>query len=85
MYLSILELIPEPDSAMEAERLQLGVHGTGDPQMMSGGISQALVTTVLGLVMAIPLLFGVAILVLWEGITRGLNVPTVLLPPPTMM
>ncbi len=32
------------------------VHGTGDPRMMSGGISQALVTTVEGLVVAIPLL-----------------------------
>jgi biopolymer transport protein ExbB len=28
--------------------------GTGDPQTMAGGISQALVTTVLGLVVAIP-------------------------------
>lgn len=31
--------------------------GAGDPQQMAGGISQALVTTVLGLVAAIPLLF----------------------------
>ncbi len=31
--------------------------GTGDPKLMAGGISQALVTTVLGLVAAIPLLF----------------------------
>ena len=30
--------------------------GTGDPRMMAGGISQALVTTVLGLIAAIPLL-----------------------------
>ena len=30
--------------------------GTGDPRVMSGGISQALVTTVMGLVAAIPLL-----------------------------
>ncbi len=30
--------------------------GTGDPKVMAGGISQALVTTVLGLVAAIPLL-----------------------------
>ena len=28
--------------------------GTGDPRTMAGGISQALVTTVLGLVVAIP-------------------------------
>ncbi|MEM9301819.1 MAG: MotA/TolQ/ExbB proton channel family protein, partial [Pseudomonadota bacterium] len=31
--------------------------GTGDPKMMAGGISQALVTTVLGLCVAIPLTF----------------------------
>lgn len=31
--------------------------GTGDPKLMAGGISTALVTTVLGLVTAIPLLF----------------------------
>ncbi len=30
--------------------------GTGDPKLMAGGISQALITTVLGLVCAIPLL-----------------------------
>nr|WP_237742283.1 MotA/TolQ/ExbB proton channel family protein [Gayadomonas joobiniege] len=30
--------------------------GTGDPKLMAGGISQALVTTVLGLVVAIPTL-----------------------------
>lgn len=31
--------------------------GTGDPKLMAGGISTALMTTVLGLVAAIPLLF----------------------------
>ncbi len=31
--------------------------GTGDPKLMAGGISQALMTTVLGLVVAIPILF----------------------------
>ena len=31
--------------------------GTGDPKLMAGGISQALMTTVLGLVVSIPLLF----------------------------
>ncbi|MEM6649393.1 MAG: MotA/TolQ/ExbB proton channel family protein [Pseudomonadota bacterium] len=35
---------------------QITLFGTGDPQIMAGGISQALVTTVLGLVAAIPLL-----------------------------
>lgn len=33
------------------------VFGTGNPQLMAGGISQALVTTVLGLITAVPLLF----------------------------
>jgi len=32
------------------------LYGTGDPRMMSGGISEALVTTELGLAMAIPIL-----------------------------
>ena len=32
------------------------LHGTGDPRMMSGGISEALVTTMLGLTVAIPLM-----------------------------
>lgn len=32
------------------------LHGTGDPRMMSGGISTALVTTMLGLSVAIPIM-----------------------------
>ncbi len=35
--------------------------------------------------LAVPLLFGITILVLWEGLVRGLNVPSVLLPPPSMI
>ena len=31
------------------------LYGTGDPKLMAGGISQALVTTVLGLSVAIPM------------------------------
>lgn len=31
------------------------LYGTGDPRMMAGGISEALVTTMIGLVIAIPL------------------------------
>jgi biopolymer transport protein ExbB len=38
------------------------VHGTGDPQMLSGGISEALLTTQFGLMVAIPALFFHAIL-----------------------
>lgn len=34
---------------------QITLYGTGDPSMMAGGISMALITTVLGLVVAIPL------------------------------
>lgn len=36
--------------------------GTSDPKLMAGGISKALVTTVLGLVVAIPLLFAHSLL-----------------------
>jgi len=36
--------------------------GTGDPKLMAGGISQALVTTVLGLVVAIPMTLLYAVL-----------------------
>lgn len=36
--------------------------GTGDPKLMAGGISQALMTTVLGLVVAVPLLFSHSLL-----------------------
>jgi biopolymer transport protein ExbB len=32
------------------------VFGTGDPKLMSGGISEALVTTELGLAVAIPIM-----------------------------
>jgi len=34
---------------------QITLFGTGDPQLMAGGISQALMTTVLGLCVAIPI------------------------------
>ena len=33
----------------------------------------------------IPLIFGLTLLFLWEIITRGLGIPTVLLPPPSMI
>ena len=33
----------------------------------------------------VPALFGVTLLVLWEGIARGADIPTVLLPPPSMI
>ncbi len=35
--------------------------------------------------LAVPLLFGISILVLWEGLVRGFHVPSVLLPPPSMI
>ena len=35
----------------------MALFGTGDPKLMAGGISQALITTVLGLVAAIPCVF----------------------------
>jgi len=36
--------------------------GTSDPKLMAGGISQALITTVFGLIVAIPLLFSHSLL-----------------------
>ena len=38
------------------------LHGTGDPRLMSGGISEALVTTMLGLSVAIPLMLSQTLL-----------------------
>ncbi len=38
------------------------VHGTGDPRLMAGGISEALITTQLGLAVAIPILVIAALL-----------------------
>lgn len=35
--------------------------------------------------LVVPLIFGISLLMLWEGMTRGFNVPTVLLPPPSMI
>ena len=32
---------------------------------------------------AVPILFGITVLVVWEGLVRGLDVPGVILPPPT--
>ncbi|AXX97219.1 ABC transporter permease [Profundibacter amoris] len=34
---------------------------------------------------AVPAIFGITILVIWEGLVRGLQVPSVILPPPTMI
>ena len=44
--------------------------GTGDPKMLSGGISEALVTTMLGLVVAIPTLFFGQIIGKWADKAR---------------
>jgi len=35
--------------------------------------------------LGVPIIFGVTIFVLWELVVRGLEVPTVLLPPPSMI
>jgi len=38
------------------------IHGTGDPRLMAGGISEALITTELGLAVAIPIMLAAAFL-----------------------
>ena len=40
----------------------LSEHGTGNPRLLSGGISEALITTQLGLLVAVPVLFAHALL-----------------------
>ena len=40
----------------------VAVAGTGNPQLLSGGISEALVTTLAGLVVAVPILLAHAVL-----------------------
>ena len=48
--------------------------GTGDPKLMAGGISQALVTTVLGIVVALPTLFLHSVVAGWsKGIIHTLE------------
>lgn len=50
------------------------VYGTGDPKMLSGGISEALITTQLGLMVAIPLLILGSVLNGWsESIKQGME------------
>lgn len=44
-------------TGMIATFQSISLYGTGDPKLMADGISQALVTTMLGLCVAIPLLF----------------------------
>ena len=43
--------------------------------------SSASSTRAVGL--AVPIIFGITILVVWEGLVRGLNVPLVILPAPS--
>ncbi len=50
-------------------------------ERLSGAISAGKVGEALGVL--IPIVFGIAILVAWEAITRGGNVPKVLLPSPS--
>lgn len=51
------------------------LYGTGDPKLLSGGISEALVTTEFGLMVAIPLLLVGNLLNTWaDGINTSLEV-----------
>ena len=47
------------------------VHGTGNPKLMAGGISEALIATKWGLGVAIPLLIAYNILDNWSGSIIG--------------
>lgn len=50
-------------TGMIATFQSISLFGTGDPKLMASGISQALVTTMLGLCVAVPLLFCHSLLV----------------------
>lgn len=49
----------------------IAVHGTGEPRLMSGGIAQALTTTQLGLMVAVPTLLAHAVLARLAERRRG--------------
>lgn len=52
-------------------------------EQLSSAISGRRADARLGFI--VPLVFGAAILVVWEVVTRGAGVPTILLPPPSMI
>jgi len=52
-------------TGMIATFLVITEHGTGDPRLMAGGISEALLTTQFGLMVAIPALMAHALLNRW--------------------
>ena len=60
LFIKIISVVaPSARSARDRDRHDqtfqaITLFGTGDPTVMAGGISQALVTTVIGLVVAIP-------------------------------
>jgi NitT/TauT family transport system permease protein len=56
-----------------AWRLVTVLSGDGSRRSDAGGIARIIV----------PAIFGLWILILWEGITRGAGIPSVLLPPPS--
>lgn len=47
------------------------IYGTGDPKLLAGGISEALITTELGLIVAIPTLLAGNLLGSWTESIRG--------------
>ncbi len=49
---------------------------------VDAGHNQALARTIN---LVVPLIFGITLFVIWELVVRGLDVPTVLLPPPSMI
>ncbi|MFK7874613.1 MAG: ABC transporter permease [Paracoccaceae bacterium] len=48
-------------------------------------LAQSSISRTLPIRIAVPVIFGVTLLVIWEGLVRGLGVSQVILPPPTMV
>jgi len=52
-------------------------------ERLTRAINKKTVSARLGFI--VPLIFGAALLLVWEAVTRGAGIPTILLPPPTMI
>ncbi len=52
---------------------------------VNGRLSTSVLADQRGVKLIVPTIFGLTILVVWEGLVRGLNVPGVILPPPSVI
>lgn len=82
LVLSLGMLTPEP-AAFWVALLVVWLFAWLFVERLSGAIAGGRIISQVGIV--VPLIFGAAILLVWELVTRGAGIPTILLPPPTMI